>query len=142
VVEGQLYPPPPFCSAAVTYPSINGTPFKSVLWRLLGVKIGRRLFDDGCAIIERTLVAVDDEATLNAGSTLHSHSMEDGTFKSDHVVIGAWSPTKPSWPARCHAPPSREGSLSRPLDRGRKLSSSFHLDHHRSGTRRRPKSSS
>jgi non-ribosomal peptide synthetase-like protein len=66
----------------------NGTPFKSVLWRLLGVKIGRRLFDDGCAIIERTLVAVGDNATLNAGSTLHSHSMEDGTFKSDYVIIG------------------------------------------------------
>lgn len=66
----------------------DGTPFKRALWRLLGVKIGRRLFDDGCAITERTLVAVGDEATLNAGSTLQSHSMEDGIFKSDHVVIG------------------------------------------------------
>lgn len=67
----------------------SGTPFKSVLWRLLGVRIGRRLFDDGCAIIERTLVAVGDDATLNAGSTLSGHSMEDGTFKSDYIVIGS-----------------------------------------------------
>ena len=25
----------------------NGTPFKNVMWRLLGVRIGRRVFDDG-----------------------------------------------------------------------------------------------
>ena len=26
----------------------DGTPFKNVIWRLLGVRIGRRVFDDGC----------------------------------------------------------------------------------------------
>jgi len=67
----------------------NGTPFKSVLWRLLGVRIGRRVFDDGCAIVERTLVSVGDDCTLGAGSIVQSHSLEDGTFKSDHITIGA-----------------------------------------------------
>ncbi len=67
----------------------NGTPFKNVVWRLLGVRIGRRVFDDGCGIVERTLVAVGSECTLNAGSVLQSHSLEDGTFKTDYLTIGA-----------------------------------------------------
>ena len=67
----------------------NGTPFKNVMWRLLGVRIGRRVFDDGCGIVERTLVTVGSECTLNAGSVLQGHSLEDGTFKSDHITIGA-----------------------------------------------------
>ena len=66
----------------------NGTPFKSVVWRLLGVRVGRRVLDDGCSIVERTLVRIGRECTLNAGSILQSHSLEDGTFKSDHIVIG------------------------------------------------------
>jgi non-ribosomal peptide synthetase-like protein len=66
----------------------NGTPFKGVLWRLLGVRIGRRVFDDGCAIVERTLVSVGSDCTLGAGSIVQSHSMEDGTFKSDYITIG------------------------------------------------------
>jgi non-ribosomal peptide synthetase-like protein len=52
----------------------DGTPFKGVLWRLLGVRIGRRVFDDGCAIVERTLVSVGDDCTLGTGSIVQSHS--------------------------------------------------------------------
>jgi non-ribosomal peptide synthetase-like protein len=66
----------------------DGTPFKGVLWRLLGMRIGRRVFDDGCAIVERTLVSVGDDCTLGTGSIVQSHSLEDGTFKSDHITIG------------------------------------------------------
>jgi non-ribosomal peptide synthetase-like protein len=67
----------------------NGTPFKSLLWRLLGVRIGHRVFDDGCDIVERTLVSVGSDCVLNAGSSLQSHSLEDGTFKSGHITVGA-----------------------------------------------------
>jgi non-ribosomal peptide synthetase-like protein len=66
----------------------NGTPFKSVVWRLLGVRIGRRVFDDGAIIPERTLVALGDDCTLNAGSHIQAHSQEDGGFKSDYINIG------------------------------------------------------
>jgi hypothetical protein len=69
----------------------SGTPFKTVVWRLLGVKVGRRVFDDGCSIVERTLVRIGSEATLNAGSILQGHSLEDGTFKSGYITIGARS---------------------------------------------------
>ena len=70
-------------------PMFNGTPFKGVIWRLLGVRIGRRVFDDGCSIIERSLVSVGSYCTLAAGSIIQCHSLEDGAFKSDHTVIGA-----------------------------------------------------
>ncbi len=69
--------------------AFNGTPFKNVIWRLLGVRLGRRVFDDGCYLTERTLGAVGDDCTLNAGSVIQCHSQEDGAFKSDRTSIGA-----------------------------------------------------
>jgi non-ribosomal peptide synthetase-like protein len=56
---------------------------------LLGVRIGKRVFDDGCGIVEKTLVTIGDDCTLNAGSKIQCHSQEDGAFKSDHIVIGS-----------------------------------------------------
>jgi non-ribosomal peptide synthetase-like protein len=70
-------------------PPFNGTPFKSILWRLLGVRMGRRVFDDGCAIPEKTLVSIGDDAVLNAGSVIQCHSLEDGAFKSGYTTLGA-----------------------------------------------------
>ncbi|MGW0864660.1 Pls/PosA family non-ribosomal peptide synthetase [Streptomyces sp. NPDC002611] len=68
---------------------LDGTPFKSLVWRLLGVRIGARVFDDGCAVTERPMVRIGDDCTLNAGSVLQCHSQEDGTFKSDRSALGA-----------------------------------------------------
>ncbi|GAA1386622.1 hypothetical protein GCM10009613_20880 [Pseudonocardia kongjuensis] len=67
----------------------DGTPLKPVLWRLLGVRIGRRVFDDGCFLTERSFTAIGDGATLNTGSIVQCHSQEDGAFKSDRTAIGA-----------------------------------------------------
>ena len=75
---------------AETYLNVfNGTPFKNAIWRLLGVRLGSRVFDDGCYLTERTLVTIGDYATLNAGSVVQCHSQEDGTFKSDRSTIGS-----------------------------------------------------
>ncbi|GHO90536.1 hypothetical protein KSF_005840 [Reticulibacter mediterranei] len=71
-----------------TYLNIfNGTPFKNVVWRLLGVRIGRRVFDDGCYLTERTLTIIGDDCTLNHGSKIQCHSLEDGAFKSDYTIL-------------------------------------------------------
>ncbi|MCW7537585.1 amino acid adenylation domain-containing protein [Aquabacterium sp. A7-Y] len=67
---------------------LDGTPMKSWLWRLLGVQVGRRLFDDGCYIPEKSLVRLGDHCTLGADSVIQGHSLEDGIFKSERVVIG------------------------------------------------------
>ena len=60
-----------------------GTPFKNILSRLLGVRLGKRVFDDGCFIPERTLATIGDDCTLNAHSVIQCHSQEDGS------IIGA-----------------------------------------------------
>ena len=69
--------------------TLNGTPFKNLIWRMLGVRIGRRVFDDGCFITERVFTTIGDRCTLNAGSVIQCHSQEDGAFKSDRTVVGA-----------------------------------------------------
>jgi len=66
----------------------GGTPFKSVISRMLGVKLGKGVFDDGCALSEKTLVEIGDYCTLNEESTLQCHSMEEGVFKADHIKVG------------------------------------------------------
>jgi non-ribosomal peptide synthetase-like protein len=67
----------------------DGTPFKAAFWRLLGVRMGRRVFDDGCAIIERSLTSVGGGTTLNMACLLQGHSLEDGIFTSDRISIGS-----------------------------------------------------
>ena len=67
----------------------DGTPFKATFWRLLGVRMGRRVFDDGCAIIERSLTSVGGGTTLNMACLLQGHSLEDGIFTSDRISIGS-----------------------------------------------------
>ncbi|PVZ57449.1 Pls/PosA family non-ribosomal peptide synthetase [Arthrobacter sp. H-02-3] len=69
-------------------PAFNGTPFKPLIWRMLGVKVGKRLYDAGANLPEKTLVAIGDDCAFNEGTTIQGHSMEDGAFKSDHIVIG------------------------------------------------------
>jgi non-ribosomal peptide synthetase-like protein len=68
--------------------AFDGTPLKGLIWRLLGIRMGRRLFDDGCGILERTLVSIGDDCTLNQGSIIQPHSQEDAGFKSDRIAIG------------------------------------------------------
>ena len=69
----------------------GGTPFKNLISRLAGVKIGRKIYDGGCSITERTLTQIGDYANLNEGSVLQAHSLEEGVFKSDHIRIGSGS---------------------------------------------------
>ncbi len=69
----------------------SGTPMRNFVSQLLGVRIGRKAFDDGCLLSERTLVEIGDYANLNHASFIQSHSLEEGVFKSDVVRIGAGS---------------------------------------------------
>ncbi len=65
-----------------------GTPFRNLISRLLGVRVGRKVWDGGCNLTERTLVEIGDFANLNEGSVVQSHSLEEGAFKSDYIRIG------------------------------------------------------
>jgi non-ribosomal peptide synthetase-like protein len=68
---------------------LNGTPFKGLMWRLVGVHLGKRLFDDGSGLSEKNIVTIGDDVVLNAGSYIQCHSQEDYAFKSDAITIGS-----------------------------------------------------
>ena len=68
---------------------LNGTPFKRGMWRLLGVRVGRRLYDDGAMLTERSFVTIGDDCMLNERTVIQCHSQENDAFKSDLVTIGS-----------------------------------------------------
>lgn len=65
-----------------------GTPFRGILLRTMGMKVGAKLFDCSLGIPERSLTEVGDYANLNEGCVLQAHSLEEGVFKSDHIRLG------------------------------------------------------
>ena len=65
----------------------KGTPFRPWIYRLLGVRMGHVVLDDGCAITEKGLVEIGDHCCLNETTSLQSHSLEDGLFKSDVIRL-------------------------------------------------------
>jgi non-ribosomal peptide synthetase-like protein len=65
-----------------------GTPFRGMLLRAMGMKVGAKLFDCSAGIPERSLTEVGDYANLNEGCVLQAHSLEEGVFKSDFIRLG------------------------------------------------------
>ena len=66
----------------------KGTPFRPIVMRLLGSKVGKQVFDDGSYISEESLTTIGDYCCLNNIAVLQPHSLEDGMFKSDYIRIG------------------------------------------------------
>ncbi|SES97747.1 Pls/PosA family non-ribosomal peptide synthetase [Geodermatophilus poikilotrophus] len=79
------------CARANVHRLMNGTPFKSVLWRMVGVRVGKRLYDEGAGMSEKNIVTIGDDVILNAGAYIQCHSQEDYAFKSDATTIGSGS---------------------------------------------------
>jgi non-ribosomal peptide synthetase-like protein len=52
------------------------------------VKLGRKVFDDGCRFHDKTLIEIGDYANLNEGCVFQGHSLEEGVFKCDRIKIG------------------------------------------------------
>jgi non-ribosomal peptide synthetase-like protein len=75
-------------SASPIATMFTGTPFRGMLLRALGMKVGAKLFDCSQTISERTLTELGDYANLNEGCSLQAHSLEEGVFKSDHIRLG------------------------------------------------------
>ena len=73
-----------------------GTPFRPIILRMIGVKVGRRLYDGGSIMTERSLVEIGDDVTLNEACVLQAHSLEEGAFKSDYIRVGNGCTLAPS----------------------------------------------
>jgi non-ribosomal peptide synthetase-like protein len=65
-----------------------GTPLKNIFSRMEGVKMGKKVFDDGIRWTEYSLLEIGDYANFNALSILWPHSLEEGVFKSDRIKVG------------------------------------------------------
>jgi len=66
-----------------------GTPFRPMIMRVVGMKVGKMVFDNSRSVTERTLTEVGDYANLNEGCVLQAHSLEEGVFKSDTIRLGS-----------------------------------------------------
>ncbi len=66
----------------------SGTPFRTLMFRAMGMTVGQKMFDCSRSITERTLTEIGDYANLNEGCVLQAHSLEEGVFKSDYIRLG------------------------------------------------------
>jgi non-ribosomal peptide synthetase-like protein len=68
--------------------ALQGTPWLCWLFRLLGARVGKRVFLDTTDITEFDLVDLGDDAALNNGCIVQTHLFEDRVMKMSHVRIG------------------------------------------------------
>lgn len=67
---------------------LTGTPFVGWYFRLLGAKVGQRVYLDTTDITEFDLVEIGDDAAINRDVTLQTHLFEDRVMKMSHVRVG------------------------------------------------------
>ena len=67
---------------------LRGTPFINVFLRLMGCRIGRRVFTDTTDITEFDMIDVGDDASLNDGAALQTHLFEDRVMKVGPIRLG------------------------------------------------------
>jgi non-ribosomal peptide synthetase-like protein len=68
--------------------SLEGTPLLPWFFRLLGAKIGRRVFMKTTALTEFDLITIGDDVALNHDATVQTHLFEDRVMKMSHIEIG------------------------------------------------------
>lgn len=68
---------------------LRGTPFLPWFFRLMGARIGRRVYLDTTDLCEHDLTTLGDEAELNDECTLQTHLFEDRVMKVSSVDVGA-----------------------------------------------------
>jgi len=68
--------------------ALTGTPFVCWYFRLLGAKIGRRVYMETTDLSEFDLVRLGDQAALNADCTIQTHLFEDRVMKMSGIDIG------------------------------------------------------
>jgi len=67
---------------------LHGTPFLAAYLRLLGARVGRRVYLNSTEFTEFDLVEVGDGAALNDDCTIQTHLFEDRVMKVSAVKIG------------------------------------------------------
>jgi non-ribosomal peptide synthetase-like protein len=65
-----------------------GTPLAPWFFRMLGSKIGKRVFMDTTSLTEFDLITIGDDVCLNQDSVVQTHLFEDREMKTDRIAIG------------------------------------------------------
>lgn len=68
---------------------LAGTPFICWFFRLLGAKIGRRVYLDTTELTEFDLIRIGDDVVVNLDCTLQTHLFEDRVMKMSTIEVGA-----------------------------------------------------
>ncbi len=68
--------------------ALRGTPYLNIYLRLMGCKIGKRVFTDTTDITEHDLVSIGDDAALNENAGIQTHLFEDRVMKVSGIEIG------------------------------------------------------
>ncbi|MGW1839707.1 Pls/PosA family non-ribosomal peptide synthetase [Streptomyces sp. NPDC002067] len=66
---------------------LTGTPWAPLVLRLLGARIGRRVWLATTFLTEFDLVSVADDAAVGPFTSLQTHLFEDRVMKMDHVTV-------------------------------------------------------
>ena len=67
---------------------LRGTPWLAAYFRLMGAKIGRRVYLDTTDMTEFDLITIGDDAALNDAAGLQTHLFEDRVMKVSRVTVG------------------------------------------------------
>jgi len=65
-----------------------GTPYAAWLFRMLGTKIGKRVFLHSNYFTEYDLIKIGDDVAVNADCTIQTHLFEDRVMKMSTIEIG------------------------------------------------------
>jgi non-ribosomal peptide synthetase-like protein len=68
--------------------TLLGTPFAPIFFRMMGCKIGKKVFMETTEITEFDMVSIGDEVSLNYLATIQTHLFEDRVMKISHLNIG------------------------------------------------------
>ncbi|MGA2499466.1 MAG: Pls/PosA family non-ribosomal peptide synthetase, partial [Tepidisphaeraceae bacterium] len=64
-----------------------GTPAAAWFFRLLGARVGKRVYMDTTSLTEFDLIEIGDDVSLNQDSVVQTHLFEDRVMKMDHIRI-------------------------------------------------------
>ena len=78
-----------FFATPIALDALQGTPLLPWYLRLLGARIGRRVYVHSTGFLEFDLVEIGDRAVLNNGCILQTHLFEDRILKASKLRIGA-----------------------------------------------------
>ena len=73
-----------------------GTPMLNFWFRLLGARIGRRVWCETWWLPEQDLVSIGDGASVNRGTVLQTHLFHDRIMRMEPVTVGAHATLAPN----------------------------------------------